>query len=188
MSDQPVPQAEALLQQHSPAKGIPPKVRVAPSALCTASQSSALLTLETPTNLPSTPTRRSARKSNGSSSQTLVETDGAKGSTSNPNRTKSNGRQATFRLQLPQQHVPLPRLEQSSGTPGKRQAAQGHPRSQRRMLRVREAAEYLGVSPWKIRELINSGQLPYVQNGLKGHFSLDIRDLDAYIEFRKRLG
>ena len=56
----------------------------------------------------------------------------------------------------------------------------------RRLLRTREAAEYLGLSPWKLRRLIQCGQLPVVQDTDGSPFMLDLRDLDGYIERNKR--
>ena len=55
-----------------------------------------------------------------------------------------------------------------------------------RMMRVREAAEYLGSSPWKVRQLIAHRRIPFVQDG-DGPFLLDIRDLDGFIERSKRI-
>lgn len=55
-----------------------------------------------------------------------------------------------------------------------------------RMMRVREAAEYLGSSPWKVRQLIANRRIPFVQDG-DGPFLLDIRDLDGFIERSKRV-
>ena len=55
-----------------------------------------------------------------------------------------------------------------------------------RILRVREAAEYLGSSPWKVRQLIADRRIPFVQDG-DGPFLLDIRDLDGFIERSKRI-
>ncbi len=54
------------------------------------------------------------------------------------------------------------------------------------MMRVREAAEYLGSSPWKVRQLIAHRRIPFVQDG-DGPFLLDIRDLDGFIERSKRI-
>jgi len=56
----------------------------------------------------------------------------------------------------------------------------------RRLLRTREAAEYLGLSPWKLRKLIQDGQLPVVQDTDGSPFLLDLRDLDGYIDRNKR--
>lgn len=55
-----------------------------------------------------------------------------------------------------------------------------------RMMRVREAAAYLGSSPWKVRQLIADRRIPFVQDG-DGPFLLDIRDLDGFIERSKRV-
>lgn len=55
----------------------------------------------------------------------------------------------------------------------------------RRYLRVSAAADYLGFSPPKLRQLIANGKLPYVQDGDSGPFMLDIRDLDEYMEKHK---
>jgi excisionase family DNA binding protein len=56
----------------------------------------------------------------------------------------------------------------------------------RRLLRTKQAAEYLNLSPWKLRQLIAYGQLPVVQAAEGSPFLLDIRDLDGYIERNKR--
>jgi excisionase family DNA binding protein len=56
----------------------------------------------------------------------------------------------------------------------------------RRLLRSAEAADYLSVSVWTLRRLIQSGELPVVQRGEAGKFLLDIRDLDGFIERNKR--
>ncbi len=69
-----------------------------------------------------------------------------------------------------------------SGTPERKKKA---PPGQR-MLRVREAAEYLGSSPWKVRQLIANRRIPFLQDG-DGPFLLDIRDLDGFIERSKRI-
>jgi excisionase family DNA binding protein len=55
-----------------------------------------------------------------------------------------------------------------------------------RMLRTTEAARYLGMGSKAIRNLIMSGQLPYMQ--LKpgnSPFLLDRRDLDRFVEMHK---
>lgn len=55
----------------------------------------------------------------------------------------------------------------------------------RRLLRIKRAADYLGLSTRKIRCLVQEGDLHAVQ--LPGHapWLLDIRDLDAWIEKNK---
>lgn len=56
----------------------------------------------------------------------------------------------------------------------------------RRLLRLKLASEYLSLSPWKIRRLIQEGKLPVVQDCEGGPFLLDIRDLDGFVERNKR--
>jgi excisionase family DNA binding protein len=65
--------------------------------------------------------------------------------------------------------------------PGKRPATA----ARRRMLRTRDAAEYLGISVWTLRKLAHGGKLPYLQNG-DGWATFDLRDLDAYVDRNKR--
>jgi excisionase family DNA binding protein len=57
----------------------------------------------------------------------------------------------------------------------------------RRLLRLKAAAEYLSLSPWKLRSLIQSGRLPVVQDSEGSPFLMDVRDLDLYVERNKRL-
>jgi excisionase family DNA binding protein len=57
----------------------------------------------------------------------------------------------------------------------------------RRLLRLKAAAEYLSLSPWKVRSLIQAGRLPVVQDSDGSPFLLDVRDLDGYVERNKRL-
>ena len=56
----------------------------------------------------------------------------------------------------------------------------------RRLLRLKAAAEYLSLSPWKVRNLIQAGRLPVVQDSDGSPFLLDVRDLDEYVERNKR--
>lgn len=55
-----------------------------------------------------------------------------------------------------------------------------------RLLRTRQAAAYLGISAWKLRQLVTDRRLPVVQDADSGPFRLDVRDLDNYIESSKR--
>jgi hypothetical protein len=61
-----------------------------------------------------------------------------------------------------------------------------HP-SVRRLLRLREAAQYLSLSPWKLRHIIQSGGLPIVKYNENAPWLLDMRDLDGWVERNKRL-
>ncbi|HEY1759966.1 MAG TPA: excisionase family DNA-binding protein [Bryobacteraceae bacterium] len=57
---------------------------------------------------------------------------------------------------------------------------------QRRLIRTKEAANYLSMSDWKLRRLIQEGTFPVVQDHEGGPFLLDVRDLDGYIDSNKR--
>ena len=57
----------------------------------------------------------------------------------------------------------------------------------RRLLRTREAAAYLSISPWKLRKLVQDGFLPVVQASEGGAWRVDVRDLDSFIERNKRV-
>jgi excisionase family DNA binding protein len=67
-------------------------------------------------------------------------------------------------------------------TPSKRNA----PIPTRRLVRLTTAAEYLSLSPWKMRRLIQEGRLPVVQDCEGSPFLLDLRDLDIYVDRNKR--
>ena len=53
----------------------------------------------------------------------------------------------------------------------------------RRLLTLAQAAVYLGLSPWTIRELVWKGQLPVVR--LTRKLLFDLRDLDRLVEQAK---
>lgn len=53
-----------------------------------------------------------------------------------------------------------------------------------RLLGIHEAASYLSVSSWTIRDLVWSGALPEVRIGRRLLF--DVKDLDALIETSKQ--
>jgi excisionase family DNA binding protein len=55
--------------------------------------------------------------------------------------------------------------------------------SSKRLLSIKNSAEYLGRGVYGVRELIWSGQIPIVRNGRK--IFLDIQDLDRYINSKK---
>jgi excisionase family DNA binding protein len=54
-----------------------------------------------------------------------------------------------------------------------------------RLLSLKGAATYLGVSYWGLRGLVLNGQLPSVRVGRR--ILLDIRDLEAFIERNKQI-
>jgi excisionase family DNA binding protein len=55
-----------------------------------------------------------------------------------------------------------------------------------RLIRTKDAARYLGVSPWKIRQLVLAGQLSFVDDGDGSPWRFDVQDLDAYIARQKQ--
>jgi excisionase family DNA binding protein len=55
-----------------------------------------------------------------------------------------------------------------------------------RLLRLKSAAHYLSLSPWKLRRLIQDGIIPVVQDCEGSPFLLDVRDLDRYVDRNKR--
>ena len=60
------------------------------------------------------------------------------------------------------------------------------PPVQPRLLRIREAAEYLRMSAWQIRQLVQAGRIAYIPgNGETSPWLFDRNDLDAFIEHSK---
>ena len=59
------------------------------------------------------------------------------------------------------------------------------PTHPRRLLRTKQAAEYLSMSEWKLRRLIQDEIIPFLQDQEGGPFLLDLRYLDAYIDGNK---
>ena len=51
----------------------------------------------------------------------------------------------------------------------------------RRLLRLKAAAEYLGLSAWKVRDEVNRGEIPIVQYGPNAPWLIDVADLDAWV-------
>lgn len=55
----------------------------------------------------------------------------------------------------------------------------------RRLVRVKEAAAYLGMSAAKVRNLTQAGRIPVILPESTAPWLFDIRDLDAYIDRAK---
>ncbi len=73
------------------------------------------------------------------------------------------------------------------GTPQKERAVSrtvDAPTNARRLLSVKDAAAYLGISQWTMRGLGWNGEIPEVKIGRRRLF--DRRDLDAFVERSKR--
>jgi excisionase family DNA binding protein len=60
------------------------------------------------------------------------------------------------------------------------------PQAGKRLLRTRQAAEYLGVSPWTLRRLVQDGRIPVVQVGEGSPWLVDLSDLDRFIAEHKK--
>jgi hypothetical protein len=54
-----------------------------------------------------------------------------------------------------------------------------------RLLKARQAAEYIGVSTWKLRNETQAGKIPYLPGEGTAPWRWDINDLDKYIESSK---
>ncbi len=56
----------------------------------------------------------------------------------------------------------------------------------RRLCAIAEAARFLAVSTWTVREMVWRGDLPHIRNGRR--ILLDLRDLEAWVERTKVRG
>jgi excisionase family DNA binding protein len=54
-----------------------------------------------------------------------------------------------------------------------------------RLLRLKPAAEYLSVSAWTLRRLVQEGQIPVVKTHENAPWLVDVKDLDAWVERAK---
>jgi excisionase family DNA binding protein len=54
----------------------------------------------------------------------------------------------------------------------------------KRLYSIKEAADYLGRSPWTIAEMVRTGKIPYIPDGRRRF--LDIEDINKWIETNKR--
>jgi len=55
-----------------------------------------------------------------------------------------------------------------------------------RLLKTRDAAHYLSISAWKLRNLVQTGEIACIMGDVTGPWLFDIRDLDNWIERRKQ--
>jgi excisionase family DNA binding protein len=55
----------------------------------------------------------------------------------------------------------------------------------RRLLRVKEAAIYVSLSPWRLRKLVQDGHLPLVKYADNAPWLLDVQDLDGWVQRNK---
>jgi excisionase family DNA binding protein len=61
-----------------------------------------------------------------------------------------------------------------------------NPKPEKRLLKVREAAAYTGLSDKRIRGLVHAGELPFIQFEEFGNWWIDRGDLDKLIEKSKK--
>ena len=55
-----------------------------------------------------------------------------------------------------------------------------------RLVRIKKAAIYLGMSTWKLRDLVQQGRLPVVRGeGTYAPWLFDVRDLDSFVDREK---
>ena len=59
------------------------------------------------------------------------------------------------------------------------------PNPERRLVRVKSAADYLSVSKRMLRRFVQEGQIPIVQYGENAAWLIDLNDLDRWIEEHK---
>jgi excisionase family DNA binding protein len=57
------------------------------------------------------------------------------------------------------------------------------PLADRRGLRIREAAQYMGLSPWTVEVLIREKKLPALK--ISRHYTVLKEDMDAFLERSK---
>jgi excisionase family DNA binding protein len=53
-------------------------------------------------------------------------------------------------------------------------------------LKTNEAAAYLGVSPWKLRNLVQAGEISYIAGDGTSPWLFDKQELDHWVETRKQ--
>lgn len=56
----------------------------------------------------------------------------------------------------------------------------------KRLLRLKEAATYLGLSEWTIRQMAHGSELRFIQRESGSPMLFDINDLDEWIEKSKQ--
>jgi excisionase family DNA binding protein len=81
----------------------------------------------------------------------------------------------------------IERLQEESGVRRQAKRSTNHSdRGSKRLLRTKEAAHYLGMSTWSLRQEVNNGELHFVSSGEHtSSWKFDVRDLDAWIERHK---
>lgn len=55
----------------------------------------------------------------------------------------------------------------------------------KRLFNIKDAAQYMGRTPWGIRELVWAGHLPVVKPASGRKIFIDVVDMDKFIEENK---
>ena len=74
----------------------------------------------------------------------------------------------------------------SNAPPARKRTAGPGPTLPRRLCSLADAARYLAVSDWTVRQLVWRGDLPHIKTGKR--VLLDLRDLDGWIDREKVRG
>jgi len=74
----------------------------------------------------------------------------------------------------------------SDAPPTRKRREPAKPALPRRLCSLADAACYLGVSDWTVRQMVWRGDLPHIKNGKR--ILLDLRDLEGWIEREKVRG
>ncbi|MGD1082116.1 MAG: helix-turn-helix domain-containing protein [Candidatus Sulfotelmatobacter sp.] len=55
----------------------------------------------------------------------------------------------------------------------------------RRLVRLKQASEYLSISCWTLRQIIQAGEIPIVKVRDGAPWLLDLSDLDSWVDQHK---
>ncbi len=55
-----------------------------------------------------------------------------------------------------------------------------------RLMKAKQAARYLAVSEWKLRKLVQAGEIPCIVGDGTSPWLFDRQDLDSWIDRRKQ--
>jgi excisionase family DNA binding protein len=66
------------------------------------------------------------------------------------------------------------------------QGTDGKQLNRRKLMKLKEASQYMSMFTWSIRRLIQNGEIPVVQTQPGAPFLVDPADMDKYVERSKR--
>ena len=79
-----------------------------------------------------------------------------------------------------------PKQIDAAKTSGSSPSLQFIPDSPRRGFRIKEAAHYMGVSPWSVEVWVRSKELPALR--LSRHYTILREDMDAFLDKQRQSG